>query len=123
MSAGRRQAGPIHYPLICRKRIPPEVMVWTCLQDHIRQSTPVMLRCKTDLDNSNTEIQLGTYDADTDLGSVNEMKIVASATFKRLEDLLDGALEDVRELHAIASREAKARSASSSSLKRLLGRR
>eukprot|EP00884_Botryococcus_braunii_P003601 jgi/Botrbrau1/13241/Bobra.0199s0012.6 len=93
------------------------------IRDHIRQSTPVMLRCKTDLDNSNTEIQLGTYDADTDLGSVNEMKIVASATFKRLEDLLDGALEDVRELHAIASREAKARSASSSSLKRLLGRR
>lgn len=68
-------------------------------------------------------MQLGTYDAEIDLGCVNDMKAIASTTFKRLEDLLDGALDDVRQMHAIAAREAKARSASSSSLKRLLGRR
>lgn len=63
--------------------------------------------------------QLGTYDVETDLASVNDMKSVANSTFKKLEDLLDTALEDARQLHAA---ETKARG-SSSSLKRFLGRR
>lgn len=63
--------------------------------------------------------QLGTYDVETDLAFVNDMKSVANTTFKKLEDLLDTALEDARQLHAA---EVKAR-AGSSTIKRFLGGR